>query len=181
VGALARSGRVEVRLAGIGGQGIVLAGHILALGAFYDGKWVICTQAYSARVRGAPVEADVIIADRRVPFPFVRRPDILVALAEPAFRFLELLAEGSLVLTDTSLAQHVKGIRARRLVLPIFEKAREVGSPALANMVALGALVALTGLVKPESMEKAISESVRPDFLEMDLRAFRAGLELAGT
>ena len=180
MGALAGRGRVEVRLAGIGGQGIVLAGHILALGAFYDGRWVICTQAYSARVRGAPVEADVIIADRRVPFPFVRRPDILVALAEPAFRFLELLAEGALVLTDASLAQHVEGVRTRKLVLPIFEKAREVGSPALANMVALGALVASTGLVKPESMEKAISESVRPDFLEADLRAFRAGLELVG-
>ena len=59
-------GRVEVKLAGIGGQGIVLAGRILALGAFLDGRWVTCIQSYSARVRGAPVESDVVISERKI-------------------------------------------------------------------------------------------------------------------
>lgn len=178
---MADKGRTEVKLAGIGGQGIVLAGHILALGAFYDGRWVICTQAYSARVRGAPVEADVIIADRRVAFPFVRKPDILVALAEPAFRFASLLSEDSLLITDSSLAAKAEEVRARKLVLPIFETAKKAGSEGLANMVALGALVGHTGLVSASSLERAIRESVREEFLEADLRAFRAGLELART
>jgi len=171
--------RVEVKLTGVGGQGIVLAGHILALGAFYDGKWVICTQAYSARVRGAPVEADVLISDERIAYPFVRRPDVLVALAEPALRFTGQLAEDALILADRALEPSLSAVEARKLVLSLVETAeRETGSGKLANMVALGALVASTGLVSQDSMEKAISESVEERFLEADLRAFRAGVSL---
>ena len=170
--------KVEIRIAGVGGQGVVLSGHILALGAFHDGKWVICTQAYSARVRGGPVEADVIIAERRVAFPFVRKPDILVALAEPAFRFAGLLREGGLLLTDTSLEHLTEEVKARKLVLPLLEKAKEVGSSSLLNMVALGALVGYTGIASPPSVEKAISETVRGPYVEADITAFRAGLAL---
>jgi len=172
--------KVEVKLAGVGGQGIVLAGHILALGAFYDGKQVVCTQAYSARVRGAPVEADVIISDERIRYPFVRRPDVLVILAEPGLRFTSSLAEEGLILADRTLEALLSDVRARKLVLPLVETAeREAGSGKLANMVALGALVASTGLVSTSSMEKAISESVGKRFIDVDLRAFRAGLNLA--
>ena len=171
--------RVEVKLAGVGGQGIVLAGQVLALGAFYDGKWVICTQAYSARVRGAPVEADVLISDERIAYPFVRKPDILVALAEPALRFVGQLAENALVLADKALEPSMSSVKTRKLVLPLVETAeREAGSGKLANMTALGALVASTSLVSPISIEKAISEAVEERFLEADLRAFRAGLNL---
>ena len=176
---MAGKARVEVKLAGVGGQGIVLAGHILALGAFYDGKWVICTQAYSARVRGGPVEADVIIADRKVGYPFVRRPDILVVLAEPGFRFAGSLAREGLLITDTSLSKSAEGVEAERLVLPLFEMAKEAsGTTSTANMVALGALVAKTGLVEASSVERAIEDSVGEAYLEADLKAFRAGLEL---
>lgn len=169
-------GRVEVKLAGVGGQGVVLAGHILALGAFYDGKWVVCTQAYSARVRGGPVEADVLISERRIGYPFVRRPDILVVLAEPGFRFARSLAEDGLLITDASLSRLAERYEARRLVLPLFRTAEEVcGLPSVANMVALGALVAHTGLVSDGSMRKAIRESVDEAYLSVDLRAFEAG------
>ena len=171
--------RIEVKLAGVGGQGIVLAGQILALGAFYDGKWVICTQAYSARVRGAPVEADVLISDERIAYPFARRPDILVALAKPALRFMDKLAEDALILADSALGPSLESVEARKLILPLAETAeREAGSEKLANMVALGALIAYTGLIEQNSMEKAISESVGERFLKADLRAFRAGLGL---
>ncbi len=177
---MAGKARVEVKLAGIGGQGIVLAGHILALGAFYDGKWVVCTQAYSARVRGAPVEADVIISDERVAYPFVRRPDILVALAEPGLRFASALREDGLLIADKTLEGLLGDVRARKLVFPLAETAeRELGSPGLINMVALGALIGSTGLVSVESTERAISESVGERYLKADLRAFRAGLRLA--
>ena len=177
---MTRGTRVEVKLAGLGGQGIVLAGRILALGAFYDGKWVVCTQAYSARVRGAPVEADVIISDERVAYPFVRRPDILVALAEPGLRFTDALREDGLLIADKTLENLLGDVRARKLVFPLARTAeRELGSPGLINMVALGALVGSTGLVSVNSMERAISESVGERYLEADLKAFRAGLRLA--
>jgi len=169
-------GRVEVKLAGIGGQGIVLAGRILALGAFLDGKWVTCIQSYSARVRGAPVESDVIISDRRIAFPFVRKPDILLALAEPAFRFAD---KAGLIITDEELAGLARGYRAEVITAPIFREAEEAGSRGLGNMVALGFLTGKTGLMSVKSMEEAISRTVGPSYLEQDLRAFRAGLKLA--
>jgi len=170
--------RTEVKLAGIGGQGIVLAGRILALGAFHDGKWATCIQTYSARVRGAPVESDVIISDRRVSYPFVRKPDILLALAEPAFRFARDMAEGGVLITDTSLAHLAEELEVRKVIVPIFKTAEEAGSASLANMVALGALVGRTGLVSASSVEEAIREAVGARFLEQDLRAFRRGLDL---
>jgi len=170
--------KTEVKLAGIGGQGIVLAGRILALGAFHDGKWATCIQSYSARVRGAPVESDVIISDRRVSYPFARKPDILLALAEPAFRFARDMTEEGILITDTSLAHLTEGLEVRKVVLPIIRTAEEVGSASLTNMVALGALVGHTGVVSPSSLEEAIRETVGPRFLEQDLRAFRRGLDL---
>jgi len=168
--------RTEVKLAGIGGQGIVLAGRILALGAFLDGKWVTCIQSYSARVRGAPVESDVIISDRKIAYPFVRKPDILLALAEPAFRFAD---KAGTIITDDSLLELARGYRAEVLSAPIFQKAEEIGSRGLGNMVALGFLTSKTGLVSASSMEEAVSRSVGPRYLKQDLKAFRAGLELA--
>ncbi|RLI09005.1 hypothetical protein DRO32_01480, partial [Candidatus Bathyarchaeota archaeon] len=156
----------------------VLAGRILALAAFHDGRWATCIQAYSSRVRGAPVESDVIISDRRISYPFVRRPDILVALAEPAFRFASRMAEDGILITDTSLAHLAGGLRARKVLAPIFEAAGEAGSPSLANMVALGVLVGHTELVSARSVEEAVGESVSAAFLEQDLRAFRLGLRL---
>ena len=169
-------GRFEVKLAGIGGQGIVLAGRILALGAFLDGRWVTCIQSYSARVRGAPVESDVIISERKIAYPFVRRPDFLVALAEPAFRFA---AQASLTITDESLSRLRDKVGGRLVLAPIFRTAREISSEGLSNMVALGLLTGLTGIVSPSSMEEAIARSVGARYLEKDLEAFRAGLELA--
>jgi len=174
-------GRVEVKLAGIGGQGVVLASHVLALGAFYDGKWVVCTQAYSARVRGGPVEADVIISEHKIGYPFVRRPNILVVLAEPGLKFVSSLAKGGLLLADASLSSEVEAYEVNKLVLPFFEVAKgECGSPSVANMVALGALVGHTGLVSKGAVEKAIGDSVSRAYLDLDLRAFRAGLRLVG-
>ncbi|RLI39219.1 hypothetical protein DRO60_01790, partial [Candidatus Bathyarchaeota archaeon] len=86
------------------------------------------------------------------------------------------LAEDGLLITDASLSRLAERYEARRLVLPLFRTAEEVcGLPSVANMVALGALVAHTGLVSDGSMRKAIRESVDEAYLSVDLRAFEAG------
>ena len=173
-------GEVEVLIVGVGGQGIVLAGRILGLAASLEGKYVAQTQSYGARVRGTPVWSGVIISDKRINYPFVRRCDILVALNPDALREnLPLLREGGVLLVDTSLVEAPSGVRADVHGVEATRVAeRRIGSKLYANMVMLGALTAITNLVKVDAMERAIRETLTEDE-ERNVRAFRAGLELA--
>jgi 2-oxoglutarate ferredoxin oxidoreductase subunit gamma len=172
-------GRVEVRLAGSGGQGIGLAGLILAEAAILSGRNAAQSQAYGPESRGGASRSDVVIADGEIGFPKATRPDVLVALTREACeRYRGEVRPGGLLLADRRAADAASGPLEVR-VLPLEDAARRVGDPVAANMVALGALAVLTGLVAPAALERAVVARVGPRHRDLDLRALAAGAALA--
>lgn len=175
-------GRIEIRICGLGGQGVVLAGHILGKAAVYDGWNVVQTQSYGAEARGTTAKSEVIISDGPIGFPMVRKCDILVAMSQEALnKNVKDLKDGGLLLIDKEIVKDAPKINAKIYVVPATKTAEENFKERLyANMVALGALNKLTILVRNESMEKAIKDTVPERVVPVNLQAYRKGMELGG-
>lgn len=168
--------RYEIRLAGSGGQGLVLAGVILAEAAgIYDGKFVCQTQSYGPEARGGASKAEVVISDAEIDYPKAIRPDVLLALNQKSLDvFLGDLKEGGVLLVDADLVREVPESGA--LSIPFTRMAREAGRELMANIVALGALAAITGAVSREALKAAVLARVPAASREMNERALEAGL-----
>ncbi len=170
------SSRFEIRLAGSGGQGLVLAGVILAEAAgIYDGKFVCQTQSYGPEARGGASKAEVVISDAEIDYPKAIRPDVLLALSQKALDvYLGDLKAGGVLLVDADLVREVPAAGA--LPIPFTRLAREAGRELMANIVALGALAAVTGAVSREALQAAVLARVPAGSREMNQRALEAGL-----
>jgi len=172
--------RTEVRIAGLGGQGVVLAGKILGRAAVYDGKNVVQTQSYGAEARGSAAKSEVIIADDRIGFPMVRKCDILVTMSQKALdKYLKDLKEDGTLLVDESMVREVPEIKARVFIVPATKMAEtELKSKICANMIMLGALTKATGIISQQAAEKAITQSVPARAQKVNIRGLRIGLKL---
>lgn len=171
--------RQEIRLGGFGGQGIVLAGHILGRAAIAAGREAAMTQSYGPEMRGGRVAADVVLDDRPIDYPKVIKPDVSVFLFQGAYEH-HRHEIGPLLVFDQDLVQLqpedtasagrvVYTIRANRI-------AEELGRRVVVNIVMLGALTALTGLLPAEVVEEAVLASVPKKALDLNREAFRRGL-----
>jgi len=155
---------------------LVLAGVILAEAAgIYDGKFVCQTQSYGPEARGGASKAEVVISDAEIDYPKAIRPDVILALNQKSLdAYLgDLKAEGVL-LVDADLVQEVPETGA--LSIPFTRLAREAGRELVANIVALGALAAITGAVSPEALKAAVLARVPAGSRELNERALEAGL-----
>jgi len=173
---------VQVRIGGEAGQGVILAGVILAEAAVGDGKYAAQSARYGAAVRGGEATADVIVADDPIDFPHVERPDQLVVLSQPTWnRLAPAQGPGSLVIYDPFFVQPDAAPEAVRLVrLAATERAISVlGQATAANLIVLGALAEMGGAVSRESLERAAAGGVPPRFREVNLKALALGRELA--
>ena len=173
--------RYEIRLAGSGGQGLILAGIILAEAAgVYDGKFVCQTQSYGPEARGGASKAEVVISDAEIDYPKAIRPDVLLAMNQKSLEvFSSDLKPGGLLLVDADLVSEFPASRA--VALPFTRIAREAGSAMAANIVALGALIQLTGAVSLESLTAAVLARVPKGTEELNRRALAAGVAAAKT
>jgi 2-oxoglutarate ferredoxin oxidoreductase subunit gamma len=170
------SNRYEIRLAGSGGQGLILAGIILAEAAgVYDGKFVCQTQSYGPEARGGASKAEVVISDAPIDYPKAIQPDVLLALNQKSLEaFSADLKPGGLLLVDADL---VKEAPASRVVaLPFTRIARDLGRAMAANIVALGALAQLTGAVSLDSLTAAVLARVRKGTEDLNKKALAAGI-----
>ena len=172
--------RTEIRLAGEGGQGMILAGIILAeAAAIYDGKNVVQSQSYGPEARGGASKAEVIIANKAIDYPEVIEADILVILSQEAYdKYAGTVKEGGLVIIDTSNVENteIKGC----IELPITEIAQETtGRQITANTVALGVLVELTDIVSKDGISKAVAARAPKGTQEINQIALEAGFEAA--
>lgn len=173
--------RKELRLSGTGGQGLILAGIILAEAALLDGKMAIQSQSYGPEARGGSSKSEVIISDDAIHFPKVTEPDLLLAMSqEAANKYSHDLSADSILVTDSlfvqSLPEHHTG---KVYELPITHNAKEVlGKSLFANIIALGALVQITGIVSHESLEKAVLNRVPKGTEELNKKALQIGMEL---
>ncbi len=173
--------RVEVRISGLGGQGVVLAGEILGRAAVYDGKYAVQTQSYGAEARGSTAKSEVIISDKKIGFPKVRKCDILVTMSQNALnKHLDDLKENGILLVDRDKVKEVPKVKAKVFGIPATRIAEtELTSRIYANAIMLGALTKITGIVSEEAVKKAIIDSVSKETKETNLEGFGKGLGLA--
>jgi 2-oxoglutarate ferredoxin oxidoreductase subunit gamma len=171
--------RFEIRLAGSGGQGLILAGIILAEAAgVYDGKFVCQTQSYGPEARGGASKAEVVISDAPIDYPKAIQPDVLLALNQKSLEaFSSDLKPGGLLLVDADLVKEAPANRV--LALPFTRIARELGRVMVANIVALGALVQLTGAVSLDSLTAAVLARVPKGTEDLNRQALAAGVAAA--
>ena len=175
--------RFEIRLAGSGGQGLLLAGLILAeAAAIYDGKNAVQTQSYAPAARGGASSSDVIISDGEIDYPKVLKPNLLLALSTPGYAsyFRDMRKDGILVV-DSTMVEHVESGRAnsvRSYALPIAEIARKAtGRELTASMVALGIVVELTQIVSVSALLAAVEARSPRGAADWNKRAVQAGIE----
>ena len=172
--------RQEIRLAGSGGQGIIMAAIVLAEAAgVHEGKQVSQTQSYGPEARGGTCKAEVVISDGPIDYPKVAKPDFLLAMNQASVNtyFGDLKPTG-LLIVDSTLVGKVP--TAKSVSIPFTQIAREeFGTDLVANMVALGALGWLSRRVSIESLEKALLSRVPPGTEDLNLRALRAGVKAA--
>jgi 2-oxoglutarate ferredoxin oxidoreductase subunit gamma len=172
--------RYEVRLAGEGGQGMILAGVILAEAAVgYDGLNAIQTQSYGPEARGGASRSEVILARGEIDYPKVMAADLLLCMSQVACdRFYRQVKENGCIVVDATSIGRVPTHRAMQV--PLTQIAQEVtGRRITASIVALGFLCGLTGMVSRPALEAAVRERVPAGTEEINLRALAAGYEEA--
>ena len=172
--------RTQVRFAGFGGQGIVLAGKILGqAAALFEGADAVMTQNYGPEARGGACSADVIISTARIHYPRVAAPDVLVLMAEEAARtYGPDAASDAVVLVNESLVKTIpQGPGLRVFTVPATSIAEKLGNVVVANVVMLGFVAAVTRVVGCDAMKEALLRSIPPGTEKINLAAFQAGFD----
>ncbi|MDY6908185.1 MAG: 2-oxoacid:acceptor oxidoreductase family protein [Chloroflexota bacterium] len=174
------SRRLEVRLAGEGGQGIVLAGIILAEAALLDGKNVVLTQAYAAQQRGGPSRTEVIIGSEEIDYPKVLCADVLLALSRDAFHsYGTEVVPGGLIVVDSQRNASAAAAAARIEAFPLVDIAmHQVGDIVVAAVIGLGVIVGLQGVVSQHAIRTALRKRVPRGSVRLNQRALNEGLRL---
>lgn len=172
--------QTEIRIAGLGGQGIVLAGQILGRAAIYDGKYAVQTGSYGAEARGSGAKSEVIVSNENIGFPLVRKCDILVVMSQTALqKNLKDLKEDGILIIDEDIVKETLGVKAKVFMVAATRTAEaQLRSKMYANAVILGALTKVTGIVSQGAVERAIVDSVSREAQEKNINAFRLGLDL---
>ena len=174
--------RYELRFSGAGGQGLITAGIIMAKAAsIYEGKQAVQSQSYGPEARGGASKSEVIISDGPIDYPKATAVDALLAMTQEACdKYTHDLKDGGILLVDSDLVKNVPKGNFKIISFPIINTAKtDVGREIVANIVALGAMVALTGQVSRENAEKAVLSSVPEAFIELNRKAFSIGYEKA--
>jgi 2-oxoglutarate ferredoxin oxidoreductase subunit gamma len=152
-----------VIFAGFGGQGILLAGKILARAGMNRGLEVTWLPSYGPEMRGGTANCTVVVADSPIGSPVVDNPEALVAMNAPSLdKFEARVAEDGIVVVNSSLIKRpLKRQDVRSILVPVNDIAMELGNPRVINMVALGALVRALGVVSLEDVQAAMEEELR--------------------
>jgi len=174
----------EIRIAGFGGQGVILSAIVLGKAAsIYQGAFATMTQNFGPEARGGACSAQLVLSETPVLYPYVTRPDIMVVMSQEAYvRFApELKKNGILIIeqdlvrvSDLSKEMQVYSIPATRI-------AEELGKRMVLNSVMVGFFTAVTQLLEPDAVRKAVADSVPATFKELNLKAFEKGFDYGVT
>lgn len=173
------AGRREIRIAGFGGQGVVLAGVVLGRAGVLDGRFAVQNQSYGAEARGGGARAEIVLADAPILYPEVLAPDLMLVLSQVACDkySADLRADGLLVGDTDLVTRWSAGLAMAGAPFTAIAE-RQLGKPIAANMVALGYLVARSGTVSRGSLEGAVRETVPKGTEGLNLEAVAAGWAL---
>ncbi len=172
--------RMEIRIGGTGGQGLILSAKMLADALACAGKHVAQSQTYEPTSRGGYCNSDLVVSEGDVDYPLATALDCLVLLDRMAVKpSWPLLKPGALVIADTRLCPEVPEDGHRVHHLPLTRTAIELGSERVANIVALGALAELGRLCDRNSIEAAVRAETPKAYLDLNLDALAAGCKMA--
>ena len=170
----------EIRVAGFGGQGVILSAIVLGKAAsIYQGAYATMTQNFGPEARGGACSAQLVVSDTPVLYPYVTVPDILVVMSQEAYvKFGSELKDGGIMIVEQDLVR-VADIKKNIQVysIPATRIAEELGKRMVLNSVMVGFFTAVTRLLEPDAVRKAVADSVPANFRELNLKAFERGLE----
>ena len=172
--------RKEIRFGGFGGQGIISAGNITGKAAsIFEDKNAVLIQSYGPEARGGACSADVVIEDEKIDYPQITVPEILVLMSQEAYeKYSGEIRDGGIMLLEEDLVEDVdqpEGITQYKI--PATKIAEDLGHKIVANVVMLGALVALTEAVDEKKMKESVLSSVPEGTEDLNERAFESGIE----
>ncbi len=174
----------EIRIAGFGGQGVILSAVVLGKAAsIYQGAYATMTQNFGPEARGGACSAQLVVSDSPVLYPYVTQPDILVVMSQEAYvRFGSELKDGGIMIVEQDLVR-VSDIKKEIQVysVPATRIAEELGKRMVLNSVMVGFFTAITHLLDSDAVRKAVADSVPPSFRELNLKAFERGFECGTT
>ena len=179
--------RKDIRIAGFGGQGIILAGIVIGRAAsIHDGLFAVQTQSYGPEARGGASRTEVVISDSEIDYPKVQHPDIFVAMSHEALiTYLDDLKDGGTLIVDPDMIKEeevlpfIEKHNIKYFKAPVTRTAEEVIKlKIVANIVMIGAFTNATKAISEEAARKAIAESVPPGTEAKNIAAFEAGFEL---
>ena len=168
--------RVEIRLAGMGGQGMVLAGMILADAAIRDGRNAAQTQGYGPEARGGASRSEVVISDGEIDYPEVIQADILLCMSQEACdRYFDNLKQNGLLIVDTTYVKRIPTAQAIGCEFTAWAL-ETTGREVTASVLALAFLVGLTDLVSRRALEEAVTSRAPQGTAGPNLEAVARGL-----
>jgi 2-oxoglutarate ferredoxin oxidoreductase subunit gamma len=169
----------EVMFAGFGGQGILMIGKILAHAAMESGREVAWIPSYGPEMRGGTAYCQVVVSDRPIGSPIIKSPRHLVAMNRPSLeKFADAVKPGGVILINSSLCPDRSGrADVDELAAPVTDLAKELGSVRAANIVALGAFAARSGIVDFERIREAVKEEFaqKAKLIPLEMKALDAG------
>lgn len=174
--------KTEIRLAGFGGQGIVLLGNIIGkAAAIYNKQYAALTQSYGPESRGGSCRAEVIVSNSPIEYPYIINPQIQVVLSQEAYtEFGAKAPKGTLLIIDTELVRVDKPPAAKMLSIPASRMAQEMGKLVVANIIMLGFLSANSDAVSREALERSVKDFVPAGSESFNMKAFEMGYHYSG-
>lgn len=171
--------RYEIRLSGTGGQGVILAGIILAEATgIYEGKYVAHTQSYGPEARGGASRSDIVISDEEIDYPKVLKPDLLLAMSQRAFDdYYKEIREGGHIIIDSTYVTHAPVPKIYKVPFTKIAQTK-FDKPLIANIIALALIAEVSGVVSSGAMREAILSRVPPDARDINEKAFEEGVKI---
>ncbi|MFA5139887.1 MAG: 2-oxoacid:acceptor oxidoreductase family protein [Elusimicrobiota bacterium] len=172
--------RCEIRIAGFGGQGVILAGIILGKAAsLFDRKHAVMGQSFGPEARGSTCSSQVILSDEPIRYPYVRVPNVLMALSQESYnKYGPQTTDDAVVIVEEELVKPgtLSGKR-KSFSIPATRMAEELGKKLVVNIVMVGFFTAVTRLLNKEAVRKAVEDSVPKGTEQLNLKAFEKGYE----
>jgi 2-oxoglutarate ferredoxin oxidoreductase subunit gamma len=174
--------RKEIMFAGFGGQGVITAGYITGrAAAVYDDKESTLTRVYGPEARGSACYSGVVVDEEEIDYPYVLTPEIMVIMSQEAYeKFLPQLQDGGVLIIDNSIVKpDEQAENYKFFTVPATQIAEEMGARVVANVVVLGFVAKIWDGVSVEGLRESVKATVPKRHLDLNLRAFQTGIELA--
>lgn len=171
-------GPTEIKVGGLGGQGVILGGIIIGkAAALFDGKHSCLTQAFGPEARGSACSAQVVVDKDPILYPYVTKPNVMIAMSQDAFKKFspELRQDGTLLVEEDLVKPEGLPPTVKVFAVPATRIAEELGRKMVLNIVMVGFFTAVTGVVSEAAAKEAVKDSVPPSTVDLNMKAFDRG------